>query len=49
MNDCEKFDAVNYMRQQREKLSAKLVVMSKEEIIAYFKKRMAESTVKPSA
>lgn len=43
----KKFDAVNYMRQQREKLSEKLSKMTKAEIIIYFKKRKSESSVKP--
>ena len=45
----KKFDAVNYMRQQREKLSEKLSKMTKEEIIAYFKGRESELTIRPSA
>jgi c-di-AMP phosphodiesterase-like protein len=50
MKTTEKtFDAVNFMRQQRDKLSAKLSKMTKEEIIEYFKKRKTEATIKPSA
>jgi hypothetical protein len=45
----KKFDAVMYMRQQRDKLSEKLSKMTKAEIIEYFKKRKIETTVKPSA
>lgn len=45
----KKFDAVKFMREQREKLSEKLSNMTKEEIIEYFKKKKSESTVKPSA
>jgi hypothetical protein len=45
----KKFDAVNFMRQQRDKLSEKLSKMSKEEILDYFKKRKAQTTVKPCA
>ncbi len=37
------------MRQHRDKLSEKLSKMTKEEILAYFKKRQTETTVKPSA
>ena len=44
----KKFDAVQYMREQRQKLSVKLAQMSKEEIIAYFKEKKLENTVKPS-
>lgn len=49
-NTSEKqFDAVKFMREQRDKLSLKLSKMTTEEIIEYFKKRKAEATVKPSA
>jgi len=37
------------MRQERQKLSEKLSKMTKEEIIAYFKRRKKNSTIKPSA
>ncbi len=43
------FDAVKYMRQQREKLSEKLSNMSKNEIVEYFRKRKLESKIKPCA
>lgn len=50
MKTTEKtFDAVKFMRQQREKLSDKLSKMTKEEILEYFMKREAQTTVKPSA
>jgi len=45
----KQFDAVKFMRQQREKLSEKLLKMTKAEIIEYFNKRKAELLVKPSA
>ncbi|MDI1354286.1 MAG: hypothetical protein PSX36_05190 [bacterium] len=45
----KKFDAVEFMRQQRDKLSKKLSKMTKTEIIEYFKKRKTELTVKPGA
>lgn len=45
----KKFDAVKFMRQQREKLSEHLSKMTKQEIIAYFKKRKLETQTKPSA
>jgi hypothetical protein len=41
------FDAVQFMRDQRDKLSEKLSKMTKEEIVLYFKKRQTESTIKP--
>jgi len=50
MKTIEKtFDAVQFMRQQREILSKKLSKMTKEEILEYFKKRKANSALKPSA
>ena len=43
------FDAVKYMRQQRDELSEKLSKMNKEEILEYFKKRKAQTSTKPCA
>ena len=49
MKTTEKyFDAVNFMRQQRNKLSEKLSKMTKAEILEYFKNREKETTIKPS-
>jgi fructose/tagatose bisphosphate aldolase len=45
----KQFDAVAYMRQQREKLSETLSNMTKSEIVDYFKKRNLETKVKPCA
>ena len=45
----KQFDAVKFMRQQREKLSQKLSKMTKEEVLDYFKKRKTQVTVKPCA
>jgi len=41
------FDAVKFMREQRQRLSEKLAKMTKEEIIEYFKKKKNENSVKP--
>jgi hypothetical protein len=50
MKTTEKtFDAVKFMRQQREKLSEKLSKMTKEEILEYFKKRKTQTDIKPCA
>lgn len=50
MKTIEKqFDAVDFMRQQRDKLSEKLSKMTKDEIIEYFKRRKLETTNKPCA
>ena len=43
------FDAVKFMRKQREKLSEKLSKMTKEEIVEYFRMKKLEDTTKPSA
>ena len=43
------FDAVKFMREQREKLSEKLSKMTKDEIVEYFKNKKLENSVKPSA
>lgn len=43
------FDAVKFMRQERDKLSEKLSKMTREEIIEYFNKRKSQTTIKPSA
>jgi uncharacterized protein YwgA len=49
MKTTEKqFDAVNFMRQQRNKLSEKLSKMTKAEILEYFKNREKKTTIKPS-
>lgn len=45
----KQFDAVKFMRQQRDKLSDKLSKMTKTEIIEYFKRRKGETTIKPCA
>jgi len=50
MKTTEKtFDAVKFMRQQRDKLSDKLSKMTKEEILEYFNKRKTQATIKPCA
>lgn len=48
-NKGKQFDAVKYMREQRNKLSDKLSKMTKEEIVEYFKKRKSETTTRPDA
>ena len=50
MKTTEKqFDAVRFMRQQRDKLSERLSKMTKAEILEYFNKRKTETTIKPCA
>lgn len=43
------FDAVKFMREQRDRLSKKLSKMTKEEIVVYFKNKKYADTTKPSA
>jgi hypothetical protein len=43
------FDAVRLAREQKDRSSAELAEMTKEEIVAYFKKVRLESKVKPNA
>lgn len=45
----KKFDAVKFMRQQRDKLSEKLTKMTKAEIVAHFKQVHITTNVKPCA
>lgn len=45
----KKFDAVKFMRQQRDVLSEKLSKMTKKEILEYFEKRKTQTNVKPGA
>jgi hypothetical protein len=43
----KEFDAVKFMRQQRDRLSEMLSGMTKQEIVEYFRKKAVETTVKP--
>ena len=45
----KKFDAVSFMRQQRDKLSEKLSKMTTIEIIEYFNSRKLDMAIKPCA
>ncbi len=45
----KKFDAVKYMRQQRDKLSEKLSKMTKREVVEYFKEQKSKTAIRPSA
>ena len=44
----ETFDAVFFMRQQRDRLSEMLSKMTRAEIVEYFQKKALETTIKPS-
>ena len=45
----DKFDAVGYMRSQRNRLTDKLSKMTKSQIIEYFNNRKLDADVKPCA
>lgn len=45
----KEFDAVEFMREQRKALSAKLSKMTKAEMVEYFKKKRSENGIKPKA
>jgi hypothetical protein len=45
--DIEAFDAVPFMRQQRDRLSEMLSKMTKSEIVEYFRKKSFETTIRP--
>ncbi len=45
----KEFDAIEFMREQRRKLSEKLSEMTKSEIVEYFKRKRIEQEIKPSA
>lgn len=49
MKTKKSFDAVKFMREQRDKLSEKLSEMTKEEIVEYFRKRKLENSIRPGA
>jgi len=46
-NSNKTFEAVPFMRQQRDRLSEMLSKMTKPEIVEYFRKKSIESTIKP--
>lgn len=45
----KKFDAVKYMREQREKITEKMSKMTKAEIVEYFRQKKLQASTKPSA
>lgn len=47
-NTKKSFDAVKFMRQQRDRISQEIMDLSPEEIVKYFEKRSKTTTSKPS-
>lgn len=43
------FDAVKYMREQRDRISKELMNLSPEEVVKYFDKKSVKTGAKPSA
>lgn len=43
------FDAVKYMREQRDRISKEIMNLSPEEIVKYFERKDKTSNSKPSA
>ncbi|MGB3606948.1 hypothetical protein [Psychroserpens sp.] len=43
------FDAVKFMREQRDRISKEIINLSPEEIVKYFERKDGKASVKPSA
>ena len=48
-NKKNTFDAVKYMREQRDRISKDIMNLSPEEIVKYFDKKHDKSSIKSSA
>jgi hypothetical protein len=48
-NTKKTFDAVKYMREQRDRISKDVMNLSPEEIVRYFEKKKRKTQIKPSA
>ncbi|WP_157207403.1 hypothetical protein [Mariniflexile maritimum] len=48
-NTKKTFDAVKYMREQRDRISKDVMNLSPEEIVRYFEKKKSKAQIKPSA
>jgi hypothetical protein len=48
-NIKKSFDAVEFMREQRDQISKEIMNLSPEEIVEYFDRRSAKVNQKPSA
>jgi hypothetical protein len=49
IENTQPFDAVAFMRRQRDRLSNMLLNMNKAEIIEHFRKEASETAIKPYA
>ncbi len=48
-NTKKAFDAVKFMRQQRDRISKDIMNLSPEEIVKYFEQNQNEKRIKPNA
>ena len=48
-NIKKSFDAVKFMREQRDRISKDIMNLSPEEIVKYFERKSRKESVKPSA
>ena len=48
-NTKKNFDAVKFMREQRDKISKDIMNLSPEEIVKYFEKNKIKNPIQPSA
>ena len=48
-NTKKTFDAVKYMREQRDRISKDIMNLNPEEIVEYFEKNSTKTNEKPSA
>ena len=46
-NSSKTFEAVPFMRQQRDRLSEMMSKMNKTEIVEHFRRKAVETTIKP--
>jgi hypothetical protein len=48
-NTEKTFDAVKFMREQRDRISKEIMNLSPEEIVKYFERKDGKESVRPSA
>lgn len=49
LDTSKEFDAVKFMREQRDIITKEITGMSPEEIVEYFEKKVKDEIVRPSA
>ena len=48
-NKTKEFDAVKYMRQQRDRISKELLDLNDKQILNYFKKKKSKTKIRPGS